>query len=50
MTNHLLLVLLCARVAAAQGIFETHADIGDTPLKGAVEFNAGEYQIGRAHV
>src|ERR1017187_8186694 len=45
MTNHLLLVLLCARVAAAQGIFETHADIGDNPLKGAVEFNAGEYRI-----
>jgi Tol biopolymer transport system component len=49
MTRQLALVLLCAGAAAAQGvgIFENHADIGETPRKGSVEYNAGagEYRI-----
>jgi len=47
MTRQFALILLCAGVAAAQGVFENHTDIGETPLKGAVEYNAtaGEYRI-----
>ena len=47
MTRQLVLALLCTGIAAAQGAFENHADIGETPLKGAVEYNSagGEYRI-----
>ena len=46
-------LVLCSQVftvaapQAATGIFEAHEDIGDTPKKGAVEYNPanGEYRI-----
>ena len=44
-----LLLLASALALAAQslGPFESHADVGDTPKKGSVEYNsaAGEYRI-----
>ncbi|HEY2017421.1 MAG TPA: hypothetical protein VGH38_28140 [Bryobacteraceae bacterium] len=54
-TVSLLVAMLCAssaiaqesRPAGATGLFEDHADVGETPKKGAVAFNAtsGEYRI-----
>jgi len=45
MPNKLALILMAAGAAAAQGIFESHTDIGNPPVKGSVEFSAGEYRV-----
>jgi TolB protein len=47
MANKVGLILLCVAAASAQGIFESHGDVGITPVKGSVEFNpsAGEYRV-----
>lgn len=49
MTRQPALIFLFAGLAAAQasGVFENHSDVGETPRKGAVEYNAGagEYRI-----
>src|ERR1700759_470471 len=49
MLRPLALAVLSAASLAAQGIgvFENHADIGDTPVKGKIEFSqgSGEYRV-----
>jgi TolB protein len=47
MKTTILLLVCCALLGAATGIFDANSDVGDTPKKGSVEYNAatGEYRV-----